>query len=185
MKLINDIASAQSALLIIDAQRAHCDPYYPKGMGSDVTSAICGEINILANAFRRARKPVYYIYLNSFDYKEDDHKDLFWAYGGPHKIEIDQEDRIVRKINESVLSGSTRQKFLERFEEDGIKLPCITGFHIPMCVQANVMGFINIGLKPYVLEGYIGSGWTINAQKNEIALSEMRANGARFIAPFI
>ena len=154
-------------------------------MGSQETSAICSAINKLAEEFRRAGRPVYYIYLNPQEYRHNDLHDLHWAYGGPHKIEIAPSDRIIRKIKESALSQETRARVLACFAEDSVDKPYIAGFHIPMCVRANVFDFVDLGFDTGVLEGHIGSGWPINPRKNEAALAEMKAKGAKFIAPYV
>ena len=127
----------ETALLVIDVQKAYCDPKHPARRGSKRTVAVAEKIQSLVPAFRKAGIPVYAVYFSMEGKKPRNEIDFF-------KFKPARKDRLVAKFANSAFAGSDIEYMLNGHKR---KTLLVCGFNTGACVAETVYDAMDAGFK--------------------------------------
>lgn len=120
-----DAKPGDTALLIIDVQRAYCAPLGRRGTLE--THRISNNIKRLTPAFRAAGLPTYVVYYDE-DNKPIKKIDFY-------KLKPTREDIVVRKYTDSAFASG---KLRETLQAHGRKKLLVCGFNLSACVLETI-----------------------------------------------
>lgn len=143
------IKPSEFAHVIIDAQRAYCDPTYKYRRGNAHTKRRCTTLARVTPLFRQTGARTAYVYFDN-----DLSKDFLNAGGGPYQLQVHRKDIKIPKNDDSAFKGSNIEDIINAHNLKGI---IVSGFNTGACVKQTVIDGARAGVKVAVMRDAVGN----------------------------